>query len=266
MKHSLSYLVALSLLAAPALGHADESWQDKLKQQLQNDNVSRTIGTVAGALLGSQIGDGRGQVAAIAAGAVAGYWLGGKFSAQLRQSDRAGIANATEQAIRTGETTTWRNPDTGMEARVSVRDEPAAAGNDPLRQLPPLDLVDAWYTPTVNLNVRGGPGTDYRVLYTLAEGVEVPVLGRVRDSDWLVIAEGGEASGFVYEPLTRPSANRAADGGALRQAKASEYRAARVDTDGECRQVTQQVTLGDGARDAHDFRVCRQADGQWVQA
>lgn len=272
MKHRVMCLaLAASMASAPALTNAGESWQDKLKQQLKNENVSRTLGTVAGALLGSQIGDGRGQVAAIAAGAVAGYWLGGKFSAKLRQSDRAGIASATERAIETGETTTWTNPDTGVSTRVSVgeaeRGPEPAAGNAPLGKMPPLEVVDAYYVPTVNLNVRGGPGTEYRVLYTLKEGTPVPVIGRVKGSDWFAIAEGGEATGFIYAPMTAPAGGELPESGAVRDAIAGNVQSERHEVaETTCRRVTQEVTLNDGSSDSHAFRVCQQPDGSWVQA
>ncbi len=272
MAHRTVCLVlAASLASAPALSFAGESWQDKLKQQLKNDNVSRTLGTVAGALLGSQIGDGRGQVAAIAAGAVAGYWLGGKFSAKLRQSDRAGIASATERAIETGETTTWTNPDTGVSTRVSVgeaeRTSATMDGVAPMERMPPLEVIDAYYVPTVNLNVRGGPGTDYRVLYTLKEGTAVPVIGRVSGSDWFAIAEGGEAAGFIYAPMTAPAGPDLPASGAVRDAIAGKVQSERHEVaEVTCRDVTQEVTLNDGSSDSHAFRVCQQPDGSWVQA
>lgn len=266
----MSLMMTTLLVSSPAIVHADESWQDKLKRQLKNENVSRTLGTVAGALLGSQIGDGRGQVAAIAAGAFAGYWLGGKFSEKLRQSDRAGIASATERAVETGETTTWTNPDTGVSTRVSVADAESGvdrSGRAPLETLPPLDIVDAWFVPTVNLNVRGGPGTDYRILHTLKEGTPVPVLGQAKDSDWFVIAEGGKAAGFVYAPMTAPAGEDMPASGAIRDAMTGKVKTERYEVAAStCRRVTQEVTLNDGSSDTNAFRVCRQPDGSWVQA
>lgn len=274
MRHAIWILAAAVLAASPPI-HAQQQpgWQERLKEQLKNENVSRAVGSIAGALLGSQIGDGRGRIAAIAAGTIAGYWLGGRYSEKLNNEDRAGIASATQRAIDSGQTSTWTNPDTGMHTRVSVSEAPGGADSRLRSQIPSLDtlpaieLANSYYQPTVNLNVRGGPGTDYRVLYTLKEGERVPVVGRVVDSDWLLIAEDGRAAGFAYGPMMALSEDRAEFGNAIRDSMLSQSRPARYQVDASnCRRVTQQVTLGDGTTDANSFTVCQQPDGSWVEA
>lgn len=130
MKKSLSIVSVVSfLMIATANAQQKENWQEKLKRQLSNENVSKAVGSIAGALLGTQIGSGRGRIAAIAVGALAGYWLGGKLSERLSGEDKAGIAQATERAVQTGETTTWTNPDTGMTTTVSVQDASSGSVN-----------------------------------------------------------------------------------------------------------------------------------------
>lgn len=273
MRHAIGILAAAVLAASPPIHAQQSGWQERLKEQLRNENVSRAVGSIAGALLGSQIGDGRGRIAAIAAGTIAGYWLGGRYSEKLNTEDRVGIASATERAISTGQTSTWANPDTGMHTRVSVSEAPGGAGArlhgkvPSLDTLPAIELANSYYQPTVNLNVRGGPGTDYRVLYTLKEGERVPVVGRVVDSDWLLIAEDGRASGFAYGPMMALSEDRAGFGNAIRDSMLSQSRPARYQVDASnCRRVTQEVILGDGTADANSFTVCQQPDGSWVEA
>ena len=57
----------------------------------QDDNSSTTIGSVigsaTGALIGYQFGGGHGKYATTAAGAVAGYLLGGKIQENINTSD-----------------------------------------------------------------------------------------------------------------------------------------------------------------------------------
>lgn len=274
MKKSIISITAASLLIWGPLAGAQqqETWQDKLNRQFKNENVSRAVGSVAGALLGSRIGDGSGKVVAIAAGTLAGYWLGGKFSEHLNEADRVGIAGTTEHAIQSGTNATWRNPDTGTSTRVTVTEADArgtvAGGGElePLRRLPPIELVNSYFKPSVNLNVRGGPGTEYRILYTLKQGSQVPVVGRVMDRDWFLVSEHGMASGFVYAPLMEFS-EESGVGGAIRDSLLSERPVERIEVaTSACRQVTQQVTLRDGVSDSHSFRVCQQDDGSWVEA
>jgi uncharacterized protein YraI len=53
------------------------------------------------------------------------------------------------------------------------------------------------------INVRGGPGTDYPVVGVLIAGQQVPATGRSVGGDWIQITYVGGPSGFawVYSPL-----------------------------------------------------------------
>ena len=258
MRHRWTVL-ALALAAGPA-------WAQSL---MTGENVGRAVGAVAGALLGSQVGEGKGKLAAVAVGTLAGYWVGGSVGRQLSQGDRQGIAHTTQSALDSGETQTWRNPDTGVYTRVSVED--AQRGMDPrlqpaVGQVPPLELVNAYYTAAANINVRGGPGTEYVILRRLARGERVPVVGRVVGADWYLVAEDGRGSGFVYAPLLDPSGPPLAAGNAIREAMARREHARSYAVDeGRCRVITQEVVTPNGGGRTHSFRACRQADGSWVE-
>ncbi len=265
-------LVAI-LTSSPVWAQGQETWQEKLKKQLRNEDVTQAIGAIAGALLGTQIGGGRGKLAAIAVGTFAGYWLAGKFTEKLNDKDRIGIAETTERAIRSGQTTTWRNPDTGMHTRVSVSD--ARSGHSdprernkkpPLNQLPPVELVNSYYVPTVNTNVRAGPGTQYQILSTIKKGTPAPIVGRVVDKKWLMLVEAGTAAGFVYAPLMKLSDDQSQLGNAIRDSlsRGSEMVLYQVEAQ-DCKRVAQEVTLRDGTTDSHSFKLCQQADGSWVE-
>lgn len=64
-----------------------------------------------------------------------------------------------------------------------------------------IDEMDGVRWARQRANLRSGPSTEHPVAGALAAGEEVTVKGRVRDSEWLLVAtsEGGEA--FVYAPL-----------------------------------------------------------------
>lgn len=88
--------------------------------QNMQDNPKQTMGTIlgagTGALIGSQIGSGRGQMVGIAVGTLAGAMLGSEIGKSLDNADKA-MSQRTAQASlennRTGQTSSWRNPDSG---------------------------------------------------------------------------------------------------------------------------------------------------------
>lgn len=258
---------ALSLAAGPTVAeHESGRHGDEQGSPFTKENIGKAVGAAAGALLGSQIGSGRGKLAAVAIGTLAGYWVGGKVGERLSQRDQAGIAYTTHQALETGQTQTWRNPDTGMATRVSVRDagrDGQRTGLAPLGEAPTLELINRFYIADANVNVRGGPSTEYVILYRLARGERVPVVGRVAESDWLMIAEQGAGNGFVYGPLFTPS-NESEN--AVRDVMRTGETFATYDVESrECRIITQEVVLPDGASRTHEFKACRQSDGTWME-
>jgi surface antigen len=251
-----------ALAAAPVL--AQEGFWTK-------ENIGRAVGAATGALLGSRIGGGSGKLAAVAIGTLAGYWVGGAVGRRLSQNDRAGIAHTTQSALNTGRTQTWRNPDSGVYTRVSVGEaQPYAgrgAGAGPkLGEAPPLELVNAYYTADANVNVRGGPGTEFAILHTLPRGSHVPVIGKVEGTDWYMIAEGGVGSGFLYGPIMSASEGQPESQNAIREAMSREEAPQRyIASTQECRQITQEVVLRNGQKSTHRFTACRQPDGSWAE-
>ena len=259
-KYIFTTLTILGISATPVQA---QNWPE-----LNKENVSKGLGAITGAIIGSKVGGGSGRTAAIAAGTLAGYWAGGKIGRRLTQIDRAGINQATSRAIYSGQPTTWRNPDTGTRTQVSVRDytPPSRSHLKPaLDRLPPIELVNAFYTPTTDINVRGGPGTEYAVLHSIAQGKSVPVVGKVIDSNWFLIAEQGKASGFLYAPLMRYDSNQSAQANAIRDASFGAQPGRYVTQASNCRMITQKVSLRGGSSESHQFKACQQANGNWVR-
>ena len=102
-------ITTVALIAVLLAACAD--FQDRPKQ------VGGTLlGAGLGALAGSQIGSGKGQLAAVAIGALAGAWLGGEAGKSLDKADRLYAERTATNALeynRSGQTSTWRNPDSG---------------------------------------------------------------------------------------------------------------------------------------------------------
>lgn len=79
-------------------------------------------GAAVGGFLGSQVGSGTGQLAATAAGAVLGGIVGSSIGRSLDRADRVHATRTTYDALehnRTGQASTWRNPDTGHSGTVT---------------------------------------------------------------------------------------------------------------------------------------------------
>lgn len=96
--------------------------------QGSQEKAGMVIGGVLGGVVGAQVGDGGGRTAATIIGAMAGMAIGGTVGRSMDDSDRMKVAQALEIAP-TGTVTQWRNPDTGLNYRVTpTRTEQTAQG------------------------------------------------------------------------------------------------------------------------------------------
>ena len=76
------------------------------------------IGGVLGGVLGAQVGEGRGKTAAIILGTLAGSMIGRHIGESMDDTDRMYTAQ-TLNNTKTGQSTTWVNPDNGNEYTVT---------------------------------------------------------------------------------------------------------------------------------------------------
>lgn len=75
------------------------------------------LGAAAGGYAGSKIGDGRGQLAAVAGGTLLGFLVGGSIGRSMDQVDQNCIGQTLEHAG-DGQHVAWRNPETGTQYQV----------------------------------------------------------------------------------------------------------------------------------------------------
>ena len=89
-------------------------------------DTNETIGTIgggaAGALIGSQIGSGTGQLAATAIGTLLGAYAGRTLAKNFGDNDRSRAVTAERQAVARNEAITWNNPQSGYSGTVEPRD------------------------------------------------------------------------------------------------------------------------------------------------
>lgn len=76
------------------------------------------LGGVIGGVIGAQIGEGRGQTAAIIVGTITGAMIGRHIGESMDETDRMRTAMVLNDS-RTGESTSWVNPDTGHRYAVT---------------------------------------------------------------------------------------------------------------------------------------------------
>ncbi|SCA57695.1 17 kDa surface antigen [Candidatus Terasakiella magnetica] len=95
-------------------------------QTTMEDNPKETIGTIlgaaAGAVIGSNIGKGKGGTVGVALGTLAGAWLGSSIGRSMDELDKMKMENATQDALENkavGETSSWSNPDSGNSGGIT---------------------------------------------------------------------------------------------------------------------------------------------------
>jgi surface antigen len=82
-------------------------------QSRPNQTAGTLIGAAAGGLAGAQFGSGTGRLAATAAGTLLGAWLGSEVGASMDRTDQLYAQRAHTQALNSGQTIHWQNPDSG---------------------------------------------------------------------------------------------------------------------------------------------------------
>lgn len=119
------------------------------------------IGGVIGGVLGAQIGEGRGRTAAIIVGTIAGSMIGRQIGDNMDDTDRMQTAMVLNDA-RTGQGTTWVNPDNGNRYTV---------------------------TPTRTFEQSDGPCREFRLDARVGDQTDQEVYGTAclqADGSWLV--------------------------------------------------------------------------------
>lgn len=87
----------------------------------QKQGWGTVMGAGTGALIGSQLGQGRGRLAMVAIGALAGGMIGNEIGASLDRADQQYHSQAQNAALNNADwqTVEWSNPDTGHAGSVT---------------------------------------------------------------------------------------------------------------------------------------------------
>ena len=87
--------------------------------QGEHEEAGMIIGGMLGGILGAQVDDDHGpRTAAIIIGTMLGSQIGGSIGAHMDDTDRLRTGQTLE-TVRTGVSSSWRNPDSGIDYRVT---------------------------------------------------------------------------------------------------------------------------------------------------
>lgn len=85
---------------------------------LNKSDISTAAGALAGGVIGYQFGGGVGQVLATAGGALLGGALGNMLGKSLDNDDMASYDQASQRAMETGKTNSWKNTQSGNSGTI----------------------------------------------------------------------------------------------------------------------------------------------------
>lgn len=120
MKKMLKKSMALSIVITALSGCANMPLTNEAGY-VNKQTVGGVGGAVAGAWIGSNVGKGKGNIAAIAAGTLLGAYGGSALGASLDRADVAYHNNTAQKALeynKSGTASKWTNPDTGASGAV----------------------------------------------------------------------------------------------------------------------------------------------------
>lgn len=167
------------------------------------------IGTVGGALLGSQIGGGSGRVIATLVGALAGSALGNWIGSNLDEKDRQALAASTHEALQTGATVNWTSDHSGASAVIrpvsskTVTQETTVKRAPTIQKVNELTALNAPYEAVKSVNLRAGPSTSDEKVGGFLAGQSFTALGKTKNN-WIAVGRKGTVVGYVHAPLVQP--------------------------------------------------------------
>lgn len=180
---------------------------------ISKEQAGTVLGGLGGAIIGSQIGDGKGRVLATVLMAGAGAYIGNKIGSMLDERDRAALAQQTQQALMqadagSSQPLTWTSQHSGASARIEqgvayekkqqVQVKRAAT----IQAVPSMKLIQAPYVTLKNSNVRAAPSMNGDKVGGLQPGTEFTAVGST--GDWILVGRQGVTVGYVHNTLVAP--------------------------------------------------------------
>lgn len=210
------------------------------------------VGAIAGGVAGAFFGKGTGQLVAVGLGAALGAALGNYIGAELDEADAAKVEENAVAALensKDGETVTWANPDTKVDAKLTPVSTRTEMRNMQIARLKTVDapgelevIGQPYEVKGSKLFVRTGPSTQKPIATSIQRGDVVTAVGRVAGSDWILVAREGKSFGYVHGDYVEPASDESL-ANALAEKKAKKEQIAQTVTDKD--KAQQQATAID---------------------
>ncbi len=136
---------------------ACESAQNAPKQ-----TVGTLLGAGVGALVGSQLGGGKGKLAAVVVGTLGGAFLGSEVGKSLDSEDRMYLEKNAQDTLETtqvGTATAWKNPDSGNSGTFTPTRTYVATSGENCREFESTIYVDGSEETATGIACRQPGGT-----------------------------------------------------------------------------------------------------------
>ena len=111
--------------------------------RLDSSATGGLLGAILGGLAGTQVGKGSGRTAAIVGGTVLGAVLGSNIARNMDERDHKATNTALEHN-RTGQTSTWENPDTGAQYSLTPQRTYRSTENQDCRDYSMWVFIDGY--------------------------------------------------------------------------------------------------------------------------
>ena len=224
------------------------------------------IGATAGAIFGTVLDNGKES---IIFATVAGAIIGNQIGKYLDEKDKKKAAKASEEAVISGEKQRWENHDTNVSGSAEVIATHEESGQvripvlkDRIEQVPPLNLIGNRYKVLNNANLRVGPNKNYKVVSVLQAGEEIDVIGKVQDQPWFMVGQNQVGTGFIFETLLVPLKVSVTKQTVVnKKIDKTEISEQTVAVSRKCRTVHQVITLADGTSKEEDITACQGPNG-----
>ena len=116
------FLMTTTCAIAIVLGGCNVVSPPAVAESGSKSTIGMLLGAAIGGLAGSQIGRGRGQLAATGVGVLLGAIVGAEIGKSMDKVDRIYATNTAQNSLehsRSGTSTTWNNPDTGNYGNIT---------------------------------------------------------------------------------------------------------------------------------------------------
>lgn len=231
------------------------------------------FGGASGGYFASEFCNAKSKDLCVAAGVALGAYLGGQLGKYLKdEEDRAKHAAAMKEALNSGKSESWKNTNTNTSGSVKVIDSnvkkapiTTKISKSSVKELPPFDsLIGETYKSKNNINVRGGPSTDYEIVGNLEKNEVVMVVAKVEGSNWFFISQSGVARGFTYAPLLTEAPDELIAKSDIKIPK-KDITEQEIFAEQICRTVEQSVTVSDVTK-KEELVACQTAEGWKIQS